>query len=84
MFVSDLASTPLVESFLDGGRELGYEINDVNAGGSQMGYSMLRNVTCEYVYIRVSMCIYVCMNVFVCMGHACVYGACMCVWSMHV
>ena len=36
MKVADLQMTPLVESFLNSGRELGYDITDVN-GPQQIG-----------------------------------------------
>ena len=36
MKVSDLEKTPLVEAFLDAGKQLGYDILDVN-GSNQLG-----------------------------------------------
>jgi len=36
MKISDLDKTPLVAAFLDAGRELGYDITDVN-GREQLG-----------------------------------------------
>ena len=36
MKIADLQMTPLVESFLESGRELGYDITDVN-GPQQLG-----------------------------------------------
>ena len=36
MKIADLQLTPLVEAFLDAGRELSYEVLDVN-GASQLG-----------------------------------------------
>lgn len=36
MKIMDLAKTPLVETFLEAGRELGYSISDVN-GPDQLG-----------------------------------------------
>ena len=36
MKISDLELTPLVEAFLDAGRELGYDLTDVN-GHQQLG-----------------------------------------------
>lgn len=36
MKISDLEKTPLVEAFLNAGRELGYDVTDVN-GRNQLG-----------------------------------------------
>jgi choline dehydrogenase len=38
MKISDLEKTPLVDMFLDAGRELGYDVTDVN-GANQLGFS---------------------------------------------
>jgi len=39
MKIADLQLTPLVEAFLDAGRELGYDVLDVN-GANQNGRSL--------------------------------------------
>lgn len=41
MKIADLQMTPLVDAFLDAGRELGYEINDVN-GRNPLGFSNMQ------------------------------------------
>jgi len=42
MKIADLQLTPLVEAFLDAGRELSYEVLDVN-GPSQLGEPLVFN-----------------------------------------
>lgn len=44
MKIADLEKTPLVDAFLDAGRELGYGVTDVN-GPNQLGmYAMKHSV----------------------------------------